>query len=726
MSKKKRLDSFENAVGLEKDVKTLEGMLLRKDHPQQMFISLLGESGVGKSTLMDVIYHNMEVISQFEIVVWFNMPPDGTTETLLQSIYDRAYVSAPQHQPDEGIDIADKLRHHLEKKRYLVIIHGISSETILNCLRASLPDDNNGSSVVLMLDTESEEVAWHANTLNKDGINGIHMLNRLDEKRSGELFCSRASRKEMSDVKEDMSKYDKIVYDITGGYPLAIVLLAGLLRFKEKPGQWEAVLQLLRPGPGMEEAQGVEGNKIIGSVLPKGRRRIEWRMSSTTQSNLSTRTTLERVFWASFEDLPNDLKSCFLYFAAFSKCTSMPADDIVRIWIAEGFIKPQKGKTMEELGYNYLNELLLRCLVKVEEEANDAYINEEFSVHKRLHGFLQSEAREAGFIDVHDTYDIFVPPSVRRLSFMSFERGHTAFTNKFRKLRSFISCVDEQDQRNDSQGVYQKRRHDLKFLCRSKFLRVIHVSGLGIRELPNEIGDMVHLRYILIGSMDLEKLPSSIKSLLNLQTLDISETRVEEIHPSFWKIKTLRHVMASKLSLPASIDEQLDELQTLWGVKPAQQGEWDQRDCPLHKTTKLRSLFLDGFEQSKHGAALESALGKMSFLANLKLEGDEIPSCVFTAQNLRYLETIDIAGKIKWPEATSDVRRIRPNLVMLNITNTNEVPQYIQEKLRKVGSNRSIYRISYIEGERVAKKPEPQGKLQQKEAVPPMVTGDIY
>ncbi|KAM3280534.1 hypothetical protein ACQJBY_047367 [Aegilops geniculata] len=679
-------DGYINAVGLGEDVKTLEKMLLHEDQSEQMFISVLGESGVGKRTMLLIVSSHMEVVNQFEIAVWFDMPPDYTTEDLLQAIYSRAYEWAPQHQPDEGMEIADKLRHLLEKKRYMVVIGGMSSKTTLNCVRASLPDDNNGSSVVLMLDTENEEVAWHANTMNKDGINGIHMLSRLDEKRSGELFCLRAFRKELSHiyVKKGMSKYGKIVYNITGGYPLAIVLLAGLLRFKEQPGQWEAVLQQLSPGPGMEEAQG---DKIIGSK----EKRVECQMSSITQDNLSTRTALERVFWASFEDLPSDLKLCFLYFVAYPKRLAVDASDAVRMWMAEGFIKPQKGKTMEELGYNYVKELVLRCLVQV--QAVDIAGNiETVMVHRGLHGLLYSEAREAGFMDVHGMHDVFVPPSVRRLSFLSFEGGHMMrFTNKFHKLRSFICWVKEKQGSNDSQGANQKkekRQHDLKFLCGSKFLRVISVYGLRIKELPNEIGDMVHLRCVFVMKCnDLKKLPSSIKSLLNLQTLDIRGTQVEEIHPSFWKIKTLRHVVADKLTLPASIKEELNELQTLWGVKPAQEGEWDQEDCPLHKMTKLRSLFLYQFKQSKHGAAIESALRKMSLLNELWLQGDEIPTCVFTATSLQHLQVVELAGTmIKWPEATSDVCKVRPNLVRLKVvkSRSEEVPQHIQNQLQGI------------------------------------------
>ncbi|VAH52300.1 unnamed protein product [Triticum turgidum subsp. durum] len=725
-------DDRASAIGLDEHVKTIEGMLFREDHPEPMFISIFGESGVGKSTLISVL--GDKIHENFDLIFGYPVVPDSSTEDLLREIYRRIAEHCTEEEKAncgesrEAIHTPGKIRRLLANKKYLMILSGISSKTMLNCVRASLPVGNTGSSVVLVLDSEYEEVAWHANSMNKDGVNKIHLLSRLDEKQSGQLFRSRAFRKQEYSESEHMGiydrimshwrsfrkeesneegntrMYDKIVYDITGGYPLAIVVLAGLLRFKEKPGQWEAVLQQLRPGPGTEEKQDSRGNQITEDVQGKC---IEWQTGPATQANTSTTTTIERVFWASFEDLPNDLKSCFLYFAAFPKNIVQYASQMVQMWMAEGFIKPQKGKTMEELGHDYLKEMVLRCLVQIE-DTNAAGGIEGVRVQRNLHGFLHSEAREAGFVEVHDMHDAFVPSSVRRLSFMSFGGRYTTLTNKFPKLRSFICRVEEEDeQSDDSQGVDMKHRwHDMRFLRGSKFMRLISLKGLRLNKLPDDIGCMVHLRYLRVDSKDLKDLPSSMKRLTNLQTLDIRGTQVEEIHISLWTMKTLRHVLADNLKLPPvqvfPIRKELDELQTVHGVKP-HQGEWDQLNCPLLKMTKLRSLELQGLEDAKHGAALKAALGRMHLLGHLKLKGDEIPPCVFTEQGLQYLQTVELEGPVQWPpaDAFNELRIPRPNLVQLSLTDTNDAPQDIQEELRKAGFNRStsrlrtVYRLPY-------------------------------
>lgn len=168
---------------------------------------------------------------------------------------------------------------------------------------------------------------------------------------------------------------------------MAIVLLAGLLRFKEKPVEWDAVLQKLNSGSETQDRD-------------KGQR----------ANMCSTKRAMEMVFWTSFEDLPNDLKSCFLYLSCCNKSLSHHANNVVRMWIAEGFIKqPKDGKTMEELGHNYLKELVLRCLVEVEEVKAGGGI-ELIRVHKSLMGLLQSEVHDAGFMEIHDLNDDLVPP----------------------------------------------------------------------------------------------------------------------------------------------------------------------------------------------------------------------------------------------------------------------------------------------------------------------------
>ncbi|KAM0904753.1 hypothetical protein ACQ4PT_017755 [Festuca glaucescens] len=646
-------DKRDDKVGFVDDVKRLEEILLRKDHPETMCISIIGESGVGKRTLGDALYRNFpnwEEGQPIQTKLQTLMEPDAWPEEVVHILYNA--LSKEMENSGEGTDLACKLRGYFSDKKYKLIFGGITSIAMFNLLRSCLPDDSsNYSTLVLLLDAEHEEVALRANWMNKrSGINGIYQVSRLDKKTSGELFCCKSLRKgEVLAADGDIEeKYEEMVFGITGGHRLSIVLLAGLLRFKERPLQWEAVLQHLL----MQQDEQQQDAAKVDSGEQQQRRNL-----------LSCCTSLERIFWASFEDLPNDVKSCFLSFAIEMKNAAVGARGLVSQWIAEGFIRPHKGKTMEEVGKRYLKELVLRGLVQVFSLDTLGEMG-EVRVHSSLHCFLQSEAREAGFAEVHDYHDVsFVPPSARRLSFHIHGGRYAALTSKLPKLRSF-QCVgkDEADKGIvDSTGATMEA-YDISFLLASKFLRVLILEGQRVTEL--------------------KELPSSINRLLKLQVLDISGSGVQTVDPGFWKIKTLRHVYASNLTLPETLEHDMGELQTLVGVQPPQGQTWDQHKCPLRGMTKLHKLWLVGFQHEYHRSALENALQNMHLLISVILVGDFLPSCVFTAENLRFLQEIELEGQVDWPIGGLNHRRLRPNLVRIAVIPTiQQIPPHIRVEL---------------------------------------------
>jgi Leucine-rich repeat (LRR) protein len=116
------------------------------------------------------------------------------------------------------------------------------------------------------------------------------------------------------------------------------------------------------------------------------------------------------------------------------------------------------------------------------------------------------------------------------------------------------------------------------------------VQGFRLRELPDEISDMTHLRYLRLDSKVLQGLPCSINRLVNLQTLDIRRTPVKEIDAMFWTIKTLRHVLTEKLMLPAAatLVEEMGNLMTLHGVTPGKE-DWEGQGRSQKSTIGVQS-----------------------------------------------------------------------------------------------------------------------------------------
>jgi ABC-type thiamine transport system ATPase subunit len=103
-------------VGFDDDVITLRQLLLSEDHQRQMFISILGESGVGKMTLVKMMmYYKKEMAKArhvFEVPFWFQVPADATVDSVLEGIYKFLISNL-----------------NLQRKKALLMISLASSET---------------------------------------------------------------------------------------------------------------------------------------------------------------------------------------------------------------------------------------------------------------------------------------------------------------------------------------------------------------------------------------------------------------------------------------------------------------------------------------------------------------------------------------------------------------------------------------------------------------------
>ena len=119
------------------------------------------------------------------------------------------------------------------------------------------------------------------------------------------------------------------------GLPLAIVAMGGLFSTKAKVV--------------------FEWSKVLDSL------------SSEFETNLRLRS-ITRILSFSYHDLPYNLKACFLYFGMFSEDCVINCARLTRLWIAEGFVKEKKGLTLEDVAQDYLNQLIHRSLVQVDEE----------------------------------------------------------------------------------------------------------------------------------------------------------------------------------------------------------------------------------------------------------------------------------------------------------------------------------------------------------------------
>jgi hypothetical protein len=116
------------------------------------------------------------------------------------------------------------------------------------------------------------------------------------------------------------------------GFPLSIVVLGGILANKEKTHQtW---------------------SKVIADV--------NWYL-----------TKCRDILALSYTYLPRRLKPCFLYIGAYPEDFEIPVEELIKLWIAKGFIQHTIKRNIEDVADDYLEELIDRNLIQVATRRSD-------------------------------------------------------------------------------------------------------------------------------------------------------------------------------------------------------------------------------------------------------------------------------------------------------------------------------------------------------------------
>ncbi|XP_058114519.1 putative disease resistance protein At1g50180 isoform X2 [Magnolia sinica] len=334
-------------VGFEKELETLVARLTEGEL-RRCVVSVVGMGGLGKTTLTKKLYNADTVKKHFDTHAWICVSQEYSARDLLQVFVRRWRVVSDNTEERLNIaELRDKISEYLNDKRYLVVLDDIWKSEAWDALKDAFPDVNNGSRVVLT--TRNEDVALYADP---DPRNRPHKLRCLTIEESRDLF----RRKTYGGCPQDL---EKLIVENCHGLPLAIAVIGGLLSRKEE-WEWENV------------------RKSISGQIQGG---------------------ISSILSLSYKDLSYDLKPCFLYLGNFPEDYEFHVQELIRLWAAEGFLKEREGLTLEEVGEDYLMQLVQRSMVQVARRSSSGRIK-SCRIHDLLRDLSISEAKESKFLEV--------------------------------------------------------------------------------------------------------------------------------------------------------------------------------------------------------------------------------------------------------------------------------------------------------------------------------------
>ncbi|TYI62839.1 hypothetical protein E1A91_D10G274900v1 [Gossypium mustelinum] len=256
---------------------------------------------------------------------------------------------------------------------------------------------------------------------------------------------------------------------------------------------------------------------------------------------------VNRILVSSYNDLPYPLKPCLLYLGHYPKDWEISKNELIRLWIAEGFISPSlesKEISMEDVGEHFLEELIDRSLVQVSRQGYTGTNVKTCRVHDLLRDLCTKKAREEKLLEIIQQssaqFDVtLVERMLRRISIHPSERK-VHLKGEHPKLRSLLLPQNE----------------TLVEFCISncksfKFLRVLTLLKRNVEKwhVSNEIGDLLHLRYLKLECWNEMILPQSIGRLKSLYTLYIKYHTDIVIPDAVFKLERLRHIVIKRIAL---------------------------------------------------------------------------------------------------------------------------------------------------------------------------------
>ncbi|KAM3364284.1 hypothetical protein ACQJBY_014562 [Aegilops geniculata] len=444
-----------------------------------------GMPGVGKTTLVAHVYKNVKV--SFDAAAWITVSESYHAGDLLKRIAKEFGIPVDMSNT-EIRSLAETIYEYLQGKRYILILDDVWTNDVWSEIRTILP-----SSGRLVITSRKHEVSLLATNMSS-----IH-LEPLEEDNSWELFCKSsfwndADRKCPPELQSLAWNFVKKCE----GLPIAIVCLGSLLSGKgQSLAEWKKVYDEL-------ELQ------LVKNVMPR----------------------VETILKVSLDDLPYDLRNCFLHCALFPEDYSIKRRTVMRHWIAAGFIEEKVNKTLEEVAEGYLIELVNRSLLQVIERNYTGRLK-CCQMHDVIRLVALNKASEERFGKVYDGSGAFSIERTRRISIQS---GN-------------LQPLSESDATHvRAIHVFFNRYLNIDLLRpvleSSNLLSTLDLQGTSIKMLPTEVFNLFNLRYLGLRYTDIGSLPEEIGRLQNLEVLDAGNSALSYLPNNIVKLQRLRYLFA--------------------------------------------------------------------------------------------------------------------------------------------------------------------------------------
>ncbi|XP_022002757.1 putative disease resistance protein RGA4 [Helianthus annuus] len=512
-----------SVIGREVEKEKLLNKLLGDDGSSKenfSIVPIVGMGGVGKTTLARILYNHTKVQSHFELHVWICVSDDFDVFKISKTMFQDVSNENKNFENLNQLHMA--LTNQLKNKRFLLVLDDVWHENENDWENLVRPFHSCAPGSRIIMTTRKEELLKNLHFGHLDSLKSLSHEDALS------LFALHALGVENFNSHTTLKPHGEGIVKKCAGLPLALKAIGRLLGTRTNVEDWEDVLN--------SEIWNLENSDKIVPALR-----------------------------LSYHDLSADLKQLFAYCSLFPKDYLFDKEELVLLWMAEGFLSPSNAtKSPERLGQEYFEILLSRSFFQ--HAPNDESL---FIMHDLMNDLAMLVAEE--FFLRFDNHMKIGTDDLAKYRHMSFSREKYVGYHKFeafkgaKSLRTLLAVSIDVDQIWGNFFLSSKILVDL--LPSLTLLRVLSLSRFRITEVPEFIGGLKHLRYLNLSRTRIKALPENIGNLYNLQTLIVFGCKsLTKLPESFSKLKKLLHFDTRDTplleKLPLGIGE-LGSLQTL-------------------------------------------------------------------------------------------------------------------------------------------------------------------
>ncbi|XP_078152623.1 putative disease resistance RPP13-like protein 1 [Carex rostrata] len=499
--------------GRDAEIEEVINLLLSEKENPFSVISIIGKGGLGKTTIAQLVYKDERVTRCFDLCGWVCVSEEFDVGRLTKATIE----SVPKINYNlSEFSLQGKLAEIVKGKRILLVLDDLWNEN-QSIWELFLVPFKEAKVVSILVTTRNKKVAKVMQTTT------YFSPTNLPEDSCWQLFQHYAfsGTNYTGQTLFLKRKMGREILRKCDGLPLAVKLIASLLRHEKNEEDWREILE---------------------SDI--------WELNSSND--------IFPALQISYDHLPPHLKPCFLFISMYPKYYILQKMDLIELWISHGYIESKGKRRITEIGVEYYEELKQRSFV-------DQYC-EESKLHDIIHDLARLNSENEHYsVEINQPFDIQkenVPQEACHLYVGGFSGyvnqvlqqnlvGLRTLSIKMRKCNGDLEheyCINNteaMDLNSSLSECYKKCLGDFQICNLTKFeaLRVLELKGFNLTRILDSISELKHLVHLDIKCRYLKTLPLSIGLLYNLQTLILDCYSLEYLPESIGSLINLRRLI---------------------------------------------------------------------------------------------------------------------------------------------------------------------------------------